>query len=172
VVVVLTLALGIGANTAIFRLIDALMLRWLAFTGCSAQGHGRAVFTPALSATPGGASVQSTMRSAAAAACLSLALPALTGRPASRPAGPRDPAAADRATRLVPIAAAAWSGSSVNVVADQHHTLFSHGRVQYAAFYAPDGRLVLARRAGDEPAWESVTTPYSVSLTWPRSRLR
>src|SRR5262245_1163502 len=29
VVVVVTLAMGIGANTAIFGLIDALMLRWL-----------------------------------------------------------------------------------------------------------------------------------------------
>ena len=28
-VIVLTLAMGIGANTAVFTLMDALMLRWL-----------------------------------------------------------------------------------------------------------------------------------------------
>ena len=36
-------------------------------------------------------------------------------------------AAAPPPARVVPLVAEAWAGSSVNVLADQHSTLFSHG---------------------------------------------
>lgn len=63
--------------------------------------------------------------------------------------------------RVVPIVAEAWAGSSVNAVADQHHTLFSDGATQYAAFYGADGRLVLARRNLTDDRWEARATPYT-----------
>jgi len=63
--------------------------------------------------------------------------------------------------RRLRIAAEAWAGSSVNVLADQHHTLISDGSRQYAAFYGVEGRLVLASRDLSEDRWETRTTPFS-----------
>jgi hypothetical protein len=91
-----------------------------------------------------------------AAGCLSLLQLGGAGRPSAHLT-----TAPEASARIVPILAEAWSGSSVNVVADQHHTLFSDGRVQYAAFYAADRRLVLARRNLSEDGWETVITPYT-----------
>jgi putative ABC transport system permease protein len=50
-VVVLTLALGIGANTAIFTLVDALMLRWLPVR--NPQELVQLTFTPSDTRNPG-----------------------------------------------------------------------------------------------------------------------
>ena len=50
-VIVLTLALGIGANTAIFSLIDALMLRWLPVK--NPQELVQVTLVPAGATTPG-----------------------------------------------------------------------------------------------------------------------
>jgi BNR repeat-containing family member len=58
----------------------------------------------------------------------------------------------------VPIYAEGWAGSSVNVVADLHNTLVTDGHTQYAAFYAADGSLILARRQLRHDKWETVKT--------------
>jgi len=58
------------------------------------------------------------------------------------------------AARLMPIARAAWAGSSVNVVANARQPVFTHGRTQFAAFYDGDRFMVLARRSIDAGAWE------------------
>lgn len=47
----------------------------------------------------------------------------------------------------------AFAGSSVNVVAGLQNTLFTHGDAQYAAFYAQDRTLVLAKRRRPDGAW-------------------
>lgn len=52
----------------------------------------------------------------------------------------------------------AFAGSSVNVVAGLQNTLFTHGGTQYAAFYAGDGTLVLARRALPAGDWSTTRT--------------
>lgn len=49
--------------------------------------------------------------------------------------------------RALPIYAKAWAGSSVNVLTNQSSTLITDGNFQYAAFYAANTHLVLARRA-------------------------
>lgn len=62
--------------------------------------------------------------------------------------------------RVLPVAPDGFAGSSVNVVAGLQNTLFTHGGVQYAAFYAGDGTLVLARRALGDDAWTTARTAY------------
>jgi rhamnogalacturonyl hydrolase YesR len=64
------------------------------------------------------------------------------------------------ATRVLPIAGDAFAGSSVNVIAGLQNTLFTDGNIQYAAFYAGDGTVVLARRTLGQDAWETVRTSY------------
>lgn len=62
--------------------------------------------------------------------------------------------------RLVPLADAAWAGSSVNVVANARQALFTHGRTQFAAFYDADGVMVLARRPVGAVRWETKPTGH------------
>lgn len=84
----------------------------------------------------------------AAAAALAFAA-TLQAAPALRPAG---------TARLLPIAGDAYAGSSVNVVAGLQNTLVTEKGVQYAAFYAADATLVLARRDVGSDAWTTVRT--------------
>jgi hypothetical protein len=66
-------------------------------------------------------------------------------------------------TRL--IAANAWAGSSVNVLANQSNTLITASDAQYAAFYDADRRLVLARRPLGTETWQAQVTPYTGNVT-------
>lgn len=70
------------------------------------------------------------------------------------------PAAIKPATtaRILPIAGDGWAGSSVNVIAGLQNNLITDGSTQYAAFYAADATLVLARREIGSDAWTSVRT--------------
>lgn len=60
--------------------------------------------------------------------------------------------------RLLPIAGDGWSGSSVNVVAGLQNTLITDHSTQYAAFYAADSTLVLARRKIGSDTWTTHRT--------------
>ena len=71
----------------------------------------------------------------------------------------------DQPLRVRPIAANAWAGSSVNVLANQSNTLITEGGSQYAAFYDADARLVLARRTLGSEAWSTQVTPYTGNVT-------
>ena len=62
------------------------------------------------------------------------------------------------AARILPIAGDGWAGSSINVVAGLQSTLITDRGLQYAAFYAADRTLVLARRELGSDAWTSVRT--------------
>ena len=62
--------------------------------------------------------------------------------------------------RILPIATDAFAGSSVNMVAGLQHTLFTEGRMQYAAFYSADGTLTLAERVLGQDTWHTQRTPY------------
>ena len=68
----------------------------------------------------------------------------------------------DRAgtARLIPIAGAAFAGSSVNVVANVRQSVFTDGRTQFAAFYDADRFMVLARRSLDADRWETRRTAH------------
>jgi rhamnogalacturonyl hydrolase YesR len=67
--------------------------------------------------------------------------------------------------RFLPLAGDAFAGSSVNVLAGLQNTLFTEGNTQYAAFYASDATLVLARRTLGQDKWETVRTPYRGNVT-------
>ncbi len=62
--------------------------------------------------------------------------------------------------RVLPVFDEAFAGSSVNMLADQHNTLFTHNRVQYAAFYAGDGALMLAKRELGSDRWTTTRTRF------------
>ena len=62
--------------------------------------------------------------------------------------------------RLLPISPDGFAGSSVNVVAGLQNTLFTDRGVQFAAFYAGDGTLVLARRRVGHDTWVTVRTAF------------
>ena len=53
-----------------------------------------------------------------------------------------------------------WARSSVNAVVFRQSSVVSHGDVQYAAYYDPDGRMVLARRRHGSDEWETAITPH------------
>ena len=74
--------------------------------------------------------------------------------PGIRPAEPAT-------TRILPIAGDGFAGTSVNMIAGLQHSLFTHLGVQYAAFYAADSTLVLARRPLGSDHWETQRTPYT-----------
>jgi hypothetical protein len=74
-------------------------------------------------------------------------------------AGAIEPAP-DAGVRFLPIAANAWAGSSVNVVANIRQSLFSDGASQVAAFYDADGFMVLARRRLDGDVWTTRRTSH------------
>ena len=62
--------------------------------------------------------------------------------------------------RLLKIADNAFAGSSVNVLANSQHTLITHGDTQYAAFYAADSTMVLAKRARGGGTWTTHRTGF------------
>jgi hypothetical protein len=65
------------------------------------------------------------------------------------------------AVKTIPIYADAWAGSSVNVLANQSNTLITDGDYQFAAFYAADHHLVLARRTLKDDTWETRKSNYT-----------
>ena len=81
--------------------------------------------------------------------------------PDARAADPGIRPAEPASTRLLTIAEDGYAGSSVNVIANLQHTLFTHLGVQYAAFYASDATLVLARRPLGSDQWETRRTQYT-----------
>lgn len=60
---------------------------------------------------------------------------------------------------LLPIAAG-WAATSINATIFRRNALVSHGGFQYAAFYDPEARVVLAKRRLDETDWTVHHTPY------------
>jgi hypothetical protein len=62
--------------------------------------------------------------------------------------------------RLLPIAPDAFAGSSVNVLANSQHTLVTHDDTQFAAFYAADSTLVLAKRTHGSDTWTTHRTTF------------
>jgi rhamnogalacturonyl hydrolase YesR len=61
--------------------------------------------------------------------------------------------------RVLPIAKG-FSGSSINVVANRRHALFTHGHEQFAAFYDIDGYVVLAHRTLGTEQWRTQRARY------------
>lgn len=66
----------------------------------------------------------------------------------------------DSGAQFSSIAGNAYAGSSVNVVANICHSLFTHGETQYAAYYDADGFMVIAKRALDSSKWETQPTAH------------
>jgi len=66
---------------------------------------------------------------------------------------------AQRGVRNVPIADG-WAKSSVNTVIFRRDSVVTDDNIQYAAFYDPDGYVVLAKRRLNSQQWEIKKTRY------------
>ena len=64
-------------------------------------------------------------------------------------------------TRTITISDKAWSGSSVNVMANVHQTLFTDNAYQYTAFYDEQARLVLGKRPVGSDQWQLAVSQFS-----------
>lgn len=64
-----------------------------------------------------------------------------------------------RQVRMVPIGPG-WAKNSINAVIFRQHSVTTYGNLQYVAFYDPEGRVVLAKRALDSTEWETRITPH------------
>lgn len=62
--------------------------------------------------------------------------------------------------RAIPVGLG-WARNSVNAVIFRGSSVASFDGVQYTAYYDPDGRVVLAKRAVSSDEWEVVRTRYS-----------
>lgn len=83
-----------------------------------------------------------------------LCLPLILGGCSSSP----DPGLSDHAS-IAPIGYG-WARSSVNAVVFRQSPLVTHGDWQFAAYYDPDGQMVLARRSLGDDEWETRVTHY------------
>ena len=66
----------------------------------------------------------------------------------------------DSTARIIPLDDKAWSGSSVNVLAGVHQSLFTESIYQYAAYYNGDANLILAKRRIGEDVWQTRNTGF------------
>jgi hypothetical protein len=62
--------------------------------------------------------------------------------------------------RIINITDKAWSGSSVNVLANVHQTLFTDSIFQYTAFYDEQARVVLGKRRLGQDEWQLVVSQF------------
>lgn len=53
-----------------------------------------------------------------------------------------------------------WAKNSVNAVIFRQNAVVTYKKHQYVAYYAPDGRVVLAKRAIDGTEWDTFITPF------------
>lgn len=65
--------------------------------------------------------------------------------------------------RDVPIAPG-WAQNSVNAVIFRTHSVTTHGNTQYASFYDPDGKVVLARRELGSTDWDIHNTGFQGNI--------
>lgn len=61
--------------------------------------------------------------------------------------------------RIVPIANG-WAQNQVNAVIFRKHSLVTHGKFQYAAFYGEQSRVVVAKRRHGSKNWEIAVTKF------------
>lgn len=54
-----------------------------------------------------------------------------------------------------------WSNNSVNTVIFRSSALTTFKKVQYTAYYNPEGKMVLAKRKINSKKWDVTVTPYS-----------
>ncbi|MEX0929425.1 MAG: BNR repeat-containing protein [Balneolales bacterium] len=71
-----------------------------------------------------------------------------------------DTAADNRVVNLVPLAKG-YAKTAVNVTIFRRNSVFTHEQSQYAAYYDPEGHLMLARRELGDTTWKIHQTQYA-----------